>query len=350
VEDFLQQKEAEANQLDFSNIPTGFCCSKPTSKISDEGLNTLLASGSAIVTGKLNGLCHYIVCNENRRVRLYTRRWEDHTIKYPWIKEYAENQMGLPACTILISEFTIDPALGLPHMESFNLMSSISKVDTLAGVVQDDTTETLRRQEQYPVRAGVFGVLYLDGIPVWQEKYEQVLDMVQKYCMPVAQGFPVFSIPTLASAAAEYASASGLKALLEKNKKLIEGFVVWDKTQAMEVTMNGKPKRRAAWKVKVPLEMDVIAYGYEEGKGRLQGKIGSLKIGQYDSQGNLVSLGTVGSGLDWKNGDCDIENWEFPCVIEIEFDQRFPTGKFQFPRFSKKHEDKRVEEVELFQK
>lgn len=79
-------------------------------------------------------------------------------------------------------------------------------------------------------------------------------------------------------------------------------------------------------------DVDVIADGYIEGKGKLQGRIGALKICQYDSNNNRVDLGSVG-GLSDKDKDPD--SWKFPCVVEIKHDQRFPdTGKFQFPRFS----------------
>ena len=57
-------------------------------------------------------------------------------------------------------------------------------------------------------------------------------------------------------------------------------------------------------------------------------------------------MGTVG-GLkkDQRNPD----NWTFPCVIEVEYDQIFPdTGKFQFGHFMKIHEDKVLEDVEAF--
>ncbi len=59
-----------------------------------------------------------------------------------------------------------------------------------------------------------------------------------------------------------------------------------------------------------------------------------------DLEGEMVPMGRVGSGIKIKQGECELEFWPFPCVIQISFDQRFPTGAYQFPRFDKKHEDK----------
>jgi ATP-dependent DNA ligase len=116
-----------------------------------------------------------------------------------------------------------------------------------------------------------------------------------------------------------------------------------------EITYNGKPSRRACYKLKATREDDVVAYGWEEGSGAKQGKVGSLLIGKYNSEGKIVPLGKVGSGLKIKQGECEIDYWEFPCVIEIEYEQRFPTGSYQFPRFSKKHGEKVPSEVILDQ-
>ena len=144
--------------------------------------------------------------------------------------------------------------------------------------------------------------------------------------------------------------ASGKEAmqLVRTNKEQIEGLVLMDLSQSIEVTMNGKPNRCASWKIKSRGDADVIADGYVEGRGKHQGRIGALKICQFDTEGRRVDLGTVGGLTDI---DRDPNSWSFPCVIEIKYDQRFPdTGKFQFGQFSKRHEDKLPNDVEKFNK
>jgi ATP-dependent DNA ligase len=124
-------------------------------------------------------------------------------------------------------------------------------------------------------------------------------------------------------------------------------MVVWNIDENAEITYNGKPNRRACYKLKAKEEDDVVAYGYTEGSGSKQGKVGSLLIGKYNKEGEMVEMGSVGTGLKIKEGDCEIENWTFPCVIEIEYEQQFETGRYQFPVFIKKHGDKIPEEVVL---
>jgi ATP-dependent DNA ligase len=132
----------------------------------------------------------------------------------------------------------------------------------------------------------------------------------------------------------------------ENNINDVEGLVLWKMDENAEITYNGKPSRRACYKLKAVKETDVIAYDYLEGSGAKQGKVGSLLIGKYNKElTEIVPMGRVGSGLKIKQGECEIDYWDFPCVIEINYDQRFETGNFQFPRFSKIHESKLPIEV-----
>ena len=326
----------------LNNIPTAFCCSKPTQTITEEVLEKLIQSGNAKFFIKYNGLCHYILIDLQGRVSLFTRRWDDHTAKYPEIVKAVEN-LSYPRGTLLISEFCIDPSLKLPHMRAFSLMSSISKADTLAGKCKEKLPKTMALQQKHRVKAAIFGLLYYENEPVWQRPFGTLLKRLQRDIPELVEDKTVFIPKELPIKSA----AQAIK-IVKENKTVIEGFVVWDITQAMRVTMNGKPDRAASWKIKAKGEKDVIADGWLEGSGDLQGKIGSLCICQYDAQGNRVDLGSVG-GLKPTEGECEIDYWTFPCVIEVEYDQIFPdTGKFQFGHFTKRHEDKLVSDVEIF--
>jgi predicted DNA-binding WGR domain protein len=336
----IEAVQAPPSSIDLSNIPTAFCCSKPKATITPAQLQTLIDSGNAKFFIKYNGLCHYILVDPNGQIKLFTRRWDDHTRKYPHIVKAVEDIGYLPG-TLLIAEFVIDPLEKLPHMEVFSIMSSISKSDTKAGTCKEELPKTFALQKDHLVRAAVFGILYFEGKQVWHKPYSEILENLLIHVPVGSKTNPLFVPREVPIASAEMAID-----LAKKNKTQVEGFVVWDTTQAMKVTLNGKPDRCAAWKVKAKGEKDVIAIGWEEGKGHLQGKIGALKIGQYDPQGNMIDLGTV-AGLKPKKGECDPENWTFPCVIEVEYDQIFPdTGRFQFGHFVKVHEDKLPEDIE----
>jgi len=346
--DEIPEEELDKDVMDLDNIPKQFCCSKPTSKISEKALDKLNNSDHGDFFIKYNGSCHYILIISTGDVKLYTRRMDDHTVKYPAIVAGVK-ELNLPPKTLLITEFVIDPELKIPHMEAFRIMQTISKANVSAGKPKKDLSKNNARQDVanggHRVRACVFGILYYGDEQVWHLPMIDIYETLHKDIPKLITGHELFLPEALA-----FSSARRAIDFAKKNKHIYEGLVVWDNTKAMEVTFNGKPKRRAAWKVKPTAEMDVIAFGYNLGtKGKLQGKIGSLKIGKYKADGSIFDMGDCGSGLKPNSGDNEIENWTFPQVIEVEYDQIFPTGKLQFPRFSKKHEDKLPEDVEIME-
>lgn len=327
-------------EFDLDNIPEEFCISKPIQSVSMSAIDNLLKTGRGKFFVKYNGICHFILIRSTGEVKLYTRRWCDHTQKYPEIvKDIQESKY--PNGTLLVAEFCIDPSLKIPHMTAFKLMNQISKADVVDGICNAEVPKTIALQDKHRVRAAVFAVVYCGGRSVLDSPYSTTLNSLNLITPDISKGRAVF-IPK----EVPIASGAEAKELVKDNKEVIEGFVLWDSSRNMEISMNGKPKRCAAFKVKAPGEQDVIAYGWVKGRGKNQDKIGSLMIRQYDQEGNPIDLGTVG-GL--KDEEKDPDNWIFPCVIEVRFDQIFPdTGKMQFPRFSKVHEDKAIAEADIF--
>lgn len=330
------------NSREFSleNIPESFCISKPIKEISVSGIDKLLKTNNGRFFIKYNGIGHYILIRLNGDVTIYTRRWCDHTIKYPEIVKNIEDQKYPPG-TLIYSEFHIDTRLQIPHMTAFLLMSQISKADVTDGVCKSEVPKSLAYQEKHRVRAALLYIIYCDNKPAHHYPLQVNFNSLNLKATDTSKGEAVFvpkEVPILSGKAA--------MTLVKTNKDAIEGLVLMDMTQCIEVTMNGKPNRCASWKIKARGDIDVIADGYVEGKGKYQNKIGSLKICQYDAENQRVDLGTVGGLTD---ADRDPKDWDFPCVIEVKYDQRFPeTGKFQFGRFSKKHEDKLPENIETF--
>lgn len=326
--------------LDLYNIPKSFCISKPIKTISISTIDALLDSGNGKFFIKYNGIGHFILIKPDNTVAIYTRRWCDHTKKYPEIVRNILNQ-GYPPGTLIYSEFCIDPTLKIPHMTAFLLMSQISKADVVEGICKEEVTKSLALQEKYKVRAALLYIIYCDNKPAYKYPLNVNLNSLLINSSDISKGEAIF-VPK------EVPIKSGKAAmqLVKENKDKVEGLILIDTTKSIEVTMNGKPNRCASWKVKARGDADVIADGYILGRGKYQEKIGSLKICQYNAEGHRVDLGTVGGLTDI---DRDPNSWKFPCVIEVKYDQRFPdTGKFQFGQFSKRHEDKLPEDVAIF--
>lgn len=328
------------DNLDFDDIDTAFCCSKPTQKITPKAIDKVIEKGNAKFFVKYNGGCHYFVVNGSGEIRLFTRRWADHTSKYPTVVADIKAH-SFPIETIGIVELCIDPLLNRDHMWAFKQYAKIAKAGTLKGVCKENQLAAISLQKQNPIKAAVFALLYHKGEQVWHWPYKDVWALVQYYIEPLSEGNVLFQPQEVIIKTGKAAFS-----IAKQYKKKIEGFVMWDMTKSLEITMNGKPLRRAAWKIKAYGEMDVIAYDGEFGKK--EGLYGSLKICRMGSDMEQVDMGTVG-GLKHKEGEADPSYWKFPCVIEITYDNIFPdTGLPQFGSFSKIHEDKLPEEVPLF--
>jgi len=325
--------------IDLDCIPTALTLSKPTQSIGLRTFKSLVKSGFAKFFIKYNGLNHYIVIDANGFARLFSRKWFERTSKYPAIIAEVES-MDLPPSSMLVVELTIDPLLRLPHMNAFLRMCKIDKTDTKNGICTDDQDESIALQCETPVKAAVYGILFTEGKPVWEADYQVQLNTLQSAIPKITDGKRLF-VPS------EVPITTVQEALdiVRIHRHKIEGLIVWDLREAMKMTMDGKPTRCACWKVKFKSETDIIATGWQEGRGKNQGRIGSLKIGQYGLDGKMIDLGTMG-GL--KDDQKEPNEWEFPCVIEAKYDQRFPdTGCFQFGSFVKVHESKTVDEVDI---
>lgn len=334
-----KSEEASLDTINFDDPPTSFAPSKPIKDISDAFLMKLKAEGRLNLQLKLNGMCHFIFIGSTGKVRIFTRRMDDHTRKYPTIATYVESlvhQKVLPKKSVLITEFVADPDLDLPHMLAFKRLQEISKSDTNKGQLKASQAKALKLQIATPIRACVFHIPYFAGEELWHSPYGDVYDLIKEVIPELIQNAPLF-VPTNLLALHDL-TVDGLKQLARKDDR-IEGFVAWDNLAEIDVHFSGKPVRRAAYKVKFPKEMDVIAYDFAWGTGAREGLIGSLLIGKYDAElKNIIPFGNVGSGL--KDYELDPATWEFPLVIQIEYAERYENGYFQFPVFIKKHEDK----------
>lgn len=323
------------DNMDFDNLPVQFCCSKPHTSITESKCNKLIKDKLLRFFIKENGLCHFILVTSTGEIKIYSRRLDLLTVKYPAIVEAVKN-LELPNNTLIIAEFVIDPDLEIPHMESFQLMSSISRSDTLSGAVKENVEKTLELQKKHKVTAVLFNILFMDGIDTTALKYEDILEKLseidKRYNSIAGETSNILLAREL-----KFESFDDAWKWAQDNTILYEGLVAWNIEENAEITYNGKPNRRACYKLKAEKEDDVIAYDWKEGTGAKQGKVGSLYIGKYNKERTeIIPFGRVGSGLKIKQGECEIDYWKLPCVIEISYDQRFPTGKYQFPRFTGK--------------
>ena len=333
--DSFDNAQVESDTMDFDNPPKSFCVSKPVSKITKKKLTKL--EKHMMYQVKENGLCHWIFKGSTGGATIYTRRMDDHTAKYPEIAEQVENDASIPNNSVLAVELVVRME-GASNLMRFKRMCKISKTDTNKGVCKADQMATFKLTAETPV----YGVIF--HLPYWDGKENGAGVAYRDVWHVISSRFGAVKEYPLLVRANEIMVNSAADALkwVDDNKDEFEGAVAWDLNDSIEVSFTGKPKRRNAYKLKPVRETDVVALGYEEGKGRREGKVGSLLLGQY-KDGELVQYGKIGSGLTDETSEIDF--WNFPEAITIEYKERFPdTGAFQHPVFIQKHPDKTPEE------
>lgn len=331
VADF--ESKVDSIALDLANLPKSFCISKPKTEISEKALDRLIEQGRALFQVKENGLCHLIRVFGGC-IDVFTRRIDVVTSKFPalgaHIKQMVE-QKHIPDGTILAAELIVP---GTDHqLKRFRRMCSISRTDVVKGECKPDQSATHAMIEETPVQAVVFHAPYWGGAAAGP--YHEVWGRIKGFDHPLMRAAEI--LPTFASAKEAFA-------WVDAHKDTHEGLVVWDLGDCIEISFTGKPKRRAAYKMKPVREADVIAVGYMGGTGKRQGKIGALKLAQlHPDTGEYIDCGQIGSGLTDETSEPTY--WNFPVVVQIEYAERFEeTGKFQFPRLVGVHPDKAVAE------
>jgi ATP-dependent DNA ligase len=126
-----------------------------------------------------------------------------------------------------------------------------------------------------------------------------------------------------------------------------EGLVFWATEQTTKIGYGKTVPRLNSWKWKNTKEEDFICTGWEptsaEPGAPMFGVVGALKLSEMRN-GKLTSVGGVGTGLTLVERR-EALSWTYPCVVEVVYDERTPTGAVRFPRFVRLRTDKSVAEV-----
>jgi bifunctional non-homologous end joining protein LigD len=140
---------------------------------------------------------------------------------------------------------------------------------------------------EVPVRYVVFDVLYLDGHPLYDMPYIDRRTLLAE--LELGGTGPVEVPPFL-----DGGDTAQVAELMEFTKEQrLEGLI------AKRLDSVYRPGRRVEFwrKVKNFLTREVIVCGWKPGKGRREGGVGSLLLGEYDTKGRLSFVGHVGTGF-----------------------------------------------------
>lgn len=299
---------------DTGQLPDSFAPAKPATSIEPNKEMEMVKQGLARYTRKWNGQRGFIV-RHNNGVRIYSRRMEDKTEHFPHI--IVEIERCFEPGTILDAEFILD-----------------DNPDLIKEVFGAKADKALERQNSThkPVEVKIFDLLYLN-----YKKCDAIYDMRHQIVRAILKNEKYIYLEHIVILPKDF-----------KAPKSWEGLVLWDGSSITNIRFDGKPDRKSgAYKKKNFKDVDVVCTGWQTGKGKNNFQPAVLNLAAYDKNGQLIEMGDVGSGLTDKD-KYEIQNeWKFPCVIEVQYEEITPKNRFRLPVFLRKRDDKPLKEVTL---
>lgn len=364
----------------LTNLPGSFCLYKPENNLYDQ--KKLLAKamrGDVLYTLKRDGMAKWIVVDYYGNVRIYSRRarlWNDKegpkeqpdgtldgsfvewAARFPHLVE-AVKQLQLPPGSMLAGELVISRP---DKSDDFRYISTITK---------SLTPLALLTQEQ-----SGFAQFYWWDIPffggedlVSTKKAIDRFNLIHQICGAAGETSRTWLLPIVLQKfdspeiAAETARVNSFEGFVVVDPEAIYGDKAWN--------LKGKPDRPSSCaKLKPRSEDDFIAYwDPDNGKGEwgtgkheagkrvtlpdgsqeTHGGVGALALYQYNSNGELIYISKVSSGMDY-SFQAKLRKEHFPFVCQCEFLERTyvsdgeKTNSLRHPVFVRVREDKTPEE------
>jgi ATP-dependent DNA ligase len=340
LDDVVADIRVDDRTLNFDRLPKSFAPAKPIKTYDPDEMAKWAAEDLLFIQRKRDGMRHYLVSDTEGRLKVYSSGKDDMTEHLqPLIVD-----IKLPPRTILDCELVVTEP-GKQERDGFLIVSGIAR----------SLPERARSQIALAQRMGArvqlmaFDLLWYKGDPIYRKSYSVRYGMLAKTIEKADQateGRTLVRMPLVTISPTRLATLNEALDMVEKFKW--EGLVVWRKDQATVVQVNGSPKRVNCWKLKPIGEEDVIATGYALGKGKNAKVVGKFLIaewrrgkgGKWAHEDRLVPMGRCGTGLDDETRKAAL-SWKYPCVIQIEYDQKSEKG-FRFPVFIRKRDDKKV--------
>jgi len=203
------------------------------------------------------------------KVRLVSRNQNDLTAQYPELQELPKFVKADSA--VLDGELV---ALDEAGRSSFSLMQQRT------GIRHNGRRSAARGD--IPVLYYAFDLLYLDGYDLRRLVLEQRKEALAAI---ITAGGPI-----------RYSEhfAQGVQLLTAAQQKGLEGILAKRRDSLYE------ERRSSQWlKIKITQTIDCVVGGYTEPEGSRQ-YFGSIVLGLYDGEGDLIHVGQAGSGFDQK--------------------------------------------------
>lgn len=227
-----------------------------------------MLSGTHYFDLKIDGVRDVIAINKGV-VRIQNRNGVDTTNRYPDIVKGCIQQFGPDAQLVLDGEMVVK-VNGRPDFKATSQRDRCSEPGKIAA-----------RSKSMPATFIAFDLLYHNGVDLRDESFwerKSNLDGVLQGTTGVVEG--------------NVGSDDGHKMMALVRKHNLEGVI------AKRTDSRYKAGKGSDWlKIKVGFTASVVVTGKEAGEGARSSTFGALTLGMYDTSGNLVSTGKVGTGF-----------------------------------------------------
>lgn len=257
-----------------------------------EELQEVIDSDRAIFTIKRDGMMHPIFIDEDGVVRIFTRRMDPCTEKYPYLaSEIAKSRF--PPQTVLLTELVVEES----GRDNRRLVQTLDRS-------LPERAQTLQEDPFRRPKAIILGVPYWKGLPIMAEMpvHEWIDFMYRHFGTRNYQYLRLMETIT-----------GPLDELMEMVRiEKLEGLVIYDSEAIFGdavVNFRGREERPEAWKWKPILEGDFVVVFDPDGawsggkpagrygKGRLKELPGVVALYQYGPSGELHYICNCGSGF-----------------------------------------------------
>jgi hypothetical protein len=265
-----------------------------------------------ILTEKIDGAASLFVLRKNRPVEVFSYRKSkrgpeliNRTYKYPDLyNTMVPTELDK---TTLWGEAYVSDAEGktLPHREGTGLLNAN---------VWKARDEVAKRHLKFD--NVIFNIDKYKGEDYSKKPYGEKIELLQE----IQRKLPQLKLPIMAKTPLEKRRLySAIKS--GRHPHTTEGWVIWDLKADRPI------------KAKIKADIELYVQGYEEGKGRLTGKLGKiLATPDPKGQGPITRVG--GGFTDFEREQIWNNKLQYlGKPITIEYQEKLPSGKFRMPIF-----------------
>ena len=340
LEEAFSGHSAVVNEI----LPSSFAPCKPINKLKPKD-NPF--DGSWIAERKYNGVC-ILLKNTGKEKIAYSRRIKPITELVSVVPDIVENLEKVPEKSLIIGELVAFDGNKIEDPKALKGVTTETTTVAKAKAKYDSLTS-----EGYIFDYYIFDIIFWEGDDITQLPFTERKELSLKFGERKIETFT--------------------EEMSVKSHKLgWEGFILRRPDDTITFTMNGKPKRKGAYKYKFIETTDCIVTGVSPGSGKHEVRFARYRLAQYEDspltgEKILVDCGWAGGGrLGEKNMD-DIteelrtkgyslekqdlkeEDW---FAVELEFQSRQTRNKkgqlcFEFPIITRTREDKPLSECEV---